>query len=93
MGAKPCFETLVEGPSTFFEPNQSVTYDVNGRWEGACFASTRQSEEVNGGRPILQRRWIDDATGELHIVQDWGGAKSFLARYIRRQPDARTPAA
>lgn len=59
-------------------------YIVASKWEGATFVATRKSDAVNGGRPTVQRRWVDQKTDELVVSQDWGGKKPFIARYARR---------
>ena len=48
---------------------------------GGAFVATRHSDAVNRGRPTVQRRWVEAATGELVITQDWGASKIFTARY------------
>ena len=86
---KPYIEVLAVGDTTFHEPNQNVDYVVRAVWEGAVFVATRQCDTINGGRPIVSRRWVDDATGELVIAQDWGGKRQYTAFYEMRSPTRR----
>jgi hypothetical protein len=40
--------------------------------------------QVNGGKPTVKTMWVDgatDASQQLVIRQDWGGAKAFTARF------------
>jgi hypothetical protein len=84
LGGKPVVEELVVGSTTFLEPNQGVTFDVDGWWEGDAHVASRRHPTVNGGLPTVQRRAIDAATGELVVTQDWGGMKRFVAHYARK---------
>ena len=77
-------ESLVEGRSTFHEPNQGVDYDVEAHWEGDVFVASRRHPTVNFGRPTVKRLFIDRATGELVNEQAWGGARAFVATFSRR---------
>ena len=84
LGAKPVHEKLCVGANLpFHEPNLGVDYSVRAWWEGECYVSERRADNINGGRSTVQRRWIDSATGELVIAQDWGGEKTFVAYFTR----------
>jgi hypothetical protein len=85
IGAKAVREVLSAGMSTFVEPNLGHQYSVRAWWDGAAFVAERQCDGVNGGRPTVQRRWLDSSSGELIISQDWGGKRGpFVARFARR---------
>ena len=85
IGAKPVVELLEPGDYAFFEPNLRANYKVNAHWQGGTFVAERQNDSINGGRPVLQRRWVDRLTGRLVIEQDWGAGKKFTARFERAQ--------
>ena len=81
LGAKTVRESLVGGESTFHEPNLRMDYSVRAHWEGGAFVATRCCAMLNKGRPTVQRRWVDPASGQLVISQSWGGKADFVARY------------
>lgn len=84
FGGKPVVERLMPGLSSFFEPNLRVRYDVNARWEGHTFVSSRRVSGARDQPSVQQRRWIDHATGELVVQQEWGSSSGpFIARYKR----------
>ena len=83
LGAKPVREIVEPGERALHEPNLRALYTVTGRWEGSAFVATRQSDVVNHGRPIEQKRYIDARTGHLFIEEDWGGEHPFVAEYRR----------
>ena len=83
LGAKMVREVLLPGETSFYEPNLKVEYTVSAEWDGNAFVAARQSPAVNKGRPTVQRRWIDGATGQLIIKQSWGGKQDFTAYYTR----------
>lgn len=85
LGAKPVHEVLEPGESEFFEPNMGCEYAVSARWDGAVFIATRRSSLVNGGRPTEQRRWVDASRNCLVIRQSWGGAKDFVAEFVKEK--------
>lgn len=90
--AIPVEEDLIEGESTLEEPNLSMTYAVQGFWEGegdtAKFVTRRVTPLLNEGKPNTMKRWVDPATGELVITQDWGTGKVFTARFERSEDSA-----
>lgn len=85
LGADPVLETFVAGPSIIDEPNLGLRYEVDAWWEAddTVFVASRRNETVNGGRPIVKRVYIEQATGELHIDTSWGGSVDFNARFSR----------
>ena len=85
FGAKPVYEVLREGESSFHEPNAGQTFRVSGRWEGHRFVTTRQKVHSKRARetPTVQKRWVDPVSGTLTITQDWGGSKQYVACYTR----------
>ena len=84
LGAKPVYETFTTGESVWYEPNLDVEYSVSGAWEGDAFVNVRKASKVNAGRPTKQTRRVD-LTGELIIIQDWGGKKPFTSRFRRKE--------
>lgn len=84
LGAKAVREVLCAGLSTFVEPNLGHHYLVNSWWDGATFVAERQSDAVNGGRPTVQKRWVDSSSGQLVISQAWGGKRPFIARFAKK---------
>ena len=60
----------------------------NRRSWSAVFAASRRNADVNGGRPIVKRVYIEQASGELHIDTSWGGTVDFKARFSRQQGQA-----
>ena len=80
---KPYTERLAAGATRFYEPNMGVNYTVRAAWEGAVFVATRQCDTINGGKPIVSRRWVDDETDTMVIEQDWGGAQPHRTWYSR----------
>ena len=82
----PVEEDLITGSNRLFEPNLSSTYVVDAEWIDGVFTDTRVCPEVNGGQPIHQKRWVDEATGQLNVHQSWGTGVTFVALF-NRAPD------
>ena len=84
LGGKPVRETLVPGKSSFHEPNLGHDYSVSAVWHGRAFVSARCCDDVNGGRPTVQSRWVDEVSGELVITHEWGGTARYTSFYTRQ---------
>mmetsp|Transcript_34300 Transcript_34300/g.90201 ORF Transcript_34300/g.90201 Transcript_34300/m.90201 type:complete len:171 (+) Transcript_34300:2-514(+) len=84
LGAKPVYETLESGESTWYEPNLDVEYLVKGHWEGDAYVNVRSSRKMNSGKPTTQTRRVN-ADGELVIEQDWGGKLPYTSRFKKKE--------
>ena len=80
---RPVSSTLTTGDSTFFEPNQALSYRMTAHWEdGRVFVASRTHPSVNGGLPTVSRQWVDDKD-QLVVLQDWGAPEKFETRHAR----------
>ena len=86
-GARSVREAMRSGDFTFHEPNAGVTFEVSGQWDGDTFTWRRRHAQINGGKPIVARRWVR-SDGVLVSTHDWGGRAPFVTYHVRRGEDA-----
>lgn len=97
IGAKPVYETLSAGESTFTDPNLKTLYTVTADWRlfgkkleytpetsPDTYVTIRRSAAINGGRPTMQSRRIDE-NDRLVIKQEWGHPQglAYVSTYRR----------
>ena len=86
--AIPVEEEISVGHRQIEEPNMTTIYEVDTKWVDGVLHDVRVSPDVNGGKPIRQRRWVDEETGRLHHHQNWGTGVTFVSIYERAPPSA-----